>query len=509
MRLGLPGPVRRRAVRAALITLVGVMLAATPAAAVAPASPAAGHWTGVGPVSLPAFVSGDTVVGAEVGSDGRLYVYGLFRDAAGDPTADSLVVYDPVTGAWVGLGSNGLGEGAINGAVYDVAWYQGKLVVAGLFANAGLAPQADCIASWDGAAWSGLGSGTTCSFYMTGIAVVSDKLYAAGQFANLGGDANADNVAVFNGTSWSGLPGADGALGTTIYDAVAAMVVEADGTIYVGGTFEDGLGGIPDHVAQWDPVAATWHSMVGGFGEGAVNDDVDSLAVLGGSLYASGLFTDAGGDPTADYLARWTGTGWVGVGAVSGAAALNGRTLDMTVYGTTLIVSGSFTSAAGTPGTGGIAAWNGARWLSLGNPVLSGGGIFRTGTIGRNLYAAGTFTGIAEGLTSIPGTAGLAAFGLPGGPTAPRSLAGTTGSKRVSLTWQAPASANGSPVTDYIVQFRRKGTSTWKTFNDGVRTTRAATVTGLTTGVTYEFRVRAKNAWAIGGFSVVLTKKAG
>ena len=60
----------------------------------------------------------------------------------------------------------------------------------------------------------------------------------------------------------------------------------------------------------------------------------------------------------------------------------------------------------------------------------------------------------------------------------------------------APSTANGtSAPTDYVIQYKLKGTSTWKTFKDPVSATRSATVTGLTSGKYYQFRVSAKN-WA-------------
>ena len=79
----------------------------------------------------------------------------------------------------------------------------------------------------------------------------------------------------------------------------------------------------------------------------------------------------------------------------------------------------------------------------------------------------------------------------PGKPTGSSTLA-----KKIKITWAAPSTSNGtSAPKDYIIKYRIKGTTTWKTFTDAVSTSRSATVTGLTSGKYYEFRVYAKN-WA-------------
>jgi hypothetical protein len=39
-------------------------------------------------------------------------------------------------------------------------------------------------------------------------------------------------------------------------------------------------------------------------------------------------------------------------------------------------------------------------------------------------------------------------------PGAPLNLAGTAGDLQVTLVWDAPTSDGGSPITDYVVQYR-------------------------------------------------------
>jgi large repetitive protein len=88
-------------------------------------------------------------------------------------------------------------------------------------------------------------------------------------------------------------------------------------------------------------------------------------------------------------------------------------------------------------------------------------------------------------------------------PTAPRGLrASSPGSRRVRLIWNAPSSSNGAAITDYVIQ--RANGSRWTTVRDGVSTTRSATITRLTNGTAYRFRVAAKNAVGVGPWSTIV-----
>ena len=80
-------------------------------------------------------------------------------------------------------------------------------------------------------------------------------------------------------------------------------------------------------------------------------------------------------------------------------------------------------------------------------------------------------------------------------PTAPRSLAAaaTGASGQIRLAWLAPSSNGGSAITDYVIQRSPNGTTGWVTISDGVSTATAYTVTGLTNGTRYYFRVFARN----------------
>jgi hypothetical protein len=86
----------------------------------------------------------------------------------------------------------------------------------------------------------------------------------------------------------------------------------------------------------------------------------------------------------------------------------------------------------------------------------------------------------------------------PATPTVPGAPTPVAGDEEVSLTWTAPT--GGSTTTDYVVQYSSDGGANWTTFTDGVSTNTSATVTGLTNGATYIFRIQAINALGAGPF---------
>jgi hypothetical protein len=67
------------------------------------------------------------------------------------------------------------------------------------------------------------------------------------------------------------------------------------------------------------------------------------------------------------------------------------------------------------------------------------------------------------------------------------------------LTWGVPS---GGPIIDYIIQYTADlSAGNWILFNDSVTSAPSSTVTGLSTGTIYNFKVQAQNQYTTGPFS--------
>ena len=83
-------------------------------------------------------------------------------------------------------------------------------------------------------------------------------------------------------------------------------------------------------------------------------------------------------------------------------------------------------------------------------------------------------------------------FTAPSPPSSPRNLQATPGNQQVTLTWEAPASEGGSPVTNYVVY--RGNLSGGEVFLVMVGNVLSYIDAGLVNGQTYYYQVSAVNA---------------
>jgi hypothetical protein len=114
-----------------------------------------------------------------------------------------------------------------------------------------------------------------------------------------------------------------------------------------------------------------------------MNTEVVPLAVLGGTLYAGGLFTTAGGN-AANGIAQWNGSSWSALGS-----GMNNSVLALAVSGGTLYAGGNFTTAGGNAANY-IAQWNGSSWSPLGSGLNDV--VYALAVSDGTLYAGGAFT---------------------------------------------------------------------------------------------------------------------
>lgn len=291
----------------------------------------------------------DEVLALHVFDDGSgpaLYAGGRFDTAGGAP-ARRVAKWDGER--WSALGS-GIGGVVESFTTFDDGTGR-ALVVGGNFSSAGGVP-ANRVAKWDGSSFTPLGDGITggSGGHVRALAAFDDgtgeALFAAGTFRVAGG-TSVFRIAKWDGAEWSGL--GTGLQGDDFRTEALALAVYDDGggpALFVGGVF-DFAGGVPvSNVARWDGVSfsALGSGTSGEVWSFAVYDDGD-----GPALCAGGPFLEAGG-VTVGNIASWDGAAWsiLGPGFVGPAFALAplelpGRRL--------LLLGGSFQSVHGGPGS--------------------------------------------------------------------------------------------------------------------------------------------------------------
>ena len=265
------------------------------------------------------------------------------------------------------------------------------------------------------------------------------------------------------------------------------------------------------------------------------------VAATGQNGGASVAFTPGvdGGSPVTNFYASCTSSdGGTSFGIFTGASSpivvqnlTNGKTYTCTVYGTNAVGQGpasapsnSFVVSAvpGVPGpptigTAVIAAQSATVAFTAGNPgdspILSftitctstNGGVAASATdVTSPIFVFGLTNGrtyscsaietnaIGPSLPSSHTTAFLVGD-LPGPPRAPSAQ---PGNGNATVSWTAPASNGGAPITGYIVTpFIGFAAQPARTFNKpGVK----EVISGLTNGRTYTFVVVAKNGIGAG-----------
>src|SRR5205823_6517541 len=108
-------------------------------------------------------------------------------------------------------------------------------------------------------------------------------------------------------------------------------------------------------------------------------------------------------------------------------------------------------------------------------------------------YQVSAMNGAGEGPRSNEASATPSAPPPPSTPpSAPTNLVATVGNAQVGLTWQAPTSNGGSPITNYRIY--RGTSSNGETLLATIGTVLAYTDTAVTNGVAYYYQVSAVNA---------------
>jgi hypothetical protein len=177
--------------------------------------------------------------------------------------------------------------------------------------------------------------------------------------------------------------------------------------MYVGGNFTSAGGNASaQRIARWNGLS--WSSL----GTTPIsNGGVFAIAYSAGKVYAGGTFTDVAGNPNADFLAVYDGSTWQPfcTSTVPGSA-ITGNVNALQIIGNTLWVGGSFQNGAGLATADYIVGCDlntgAARSTVSQDGDFSGSVYALTADANGVLYAGGGFTNVA----GIPEADNVAAY---------------------------------------------------------------------------------------------------
>lgn len=212
-----------------------------------------------------------------ISDEGILYAGGQFAHI-GSTAANRIA-------RWNGVQWSAMHSG-VDGAVYAIAWKNGRLYIGGEFTNT-IATPLHGIAEWDGTQWRPIQQGVDGSVFALAVDN-NNNLYAAGDFSI--SKAAINKIAVWNGSRWS-------PLGTGMNHDITALALDSSDNLYAAGYFSIAGGKNISHIAVWK--ANTWQALGSG-----VDAAARAMAATANALYAVGSLRSAGNQPTHN-IARW------------------------------------------------------------------------------------------------------------------------------------------------------------------------------------------------------------
>ncbi|MFA7253443.1 MAG: fibronectin type III domain-containing protein [Patescibacteria group bacterium] len=239
------------------------------------------------------------------------------------------------------------GDGGFSAAVNAVAISGTDVYVGGSFIKID-SLTTNFIAKWNGSSWSTLGSGVGGPVYA--LEVVGTDLYVGGSF-NSAGAVAVNNLAKFNTltSEWSSVGG--GVVGVEENSAIVYSLIESNSSLYIGGSFVLAGETSAKSIAKWDIAAESWSALGNGLID--MNDStaiVRSIAIDGSSVYAGGMFVQAG-EVAANVVAVWDGNSWSSMGSPQMDMAMT-----VAIYNSEVYIGGLGWSE------GNAAKWNGSAW---------------------------------------------------------------------------------------------------------------------------------------------------
>jgi len=429
-------------------------------------------------------------------ADGKVLIGGQLFAVNGAPVASRMARLTP-NGSLDTAFNSALGTGFDGAVTAIVVQPDGKILVGGRFitldstVHRGLV-RLNADGTPDTAFNANVGIGFDNDVFA--LALQPDgKILAGGNFSNFKGTNVPDRLVRLNanGTLDAAF---NSALGTGVNGLVLCVVVQPDGKILVGGGM-NAINGVPvpGGLARLSASGAVGAGFTAALGTGFIGT-VNSVALRSnGSILVGGSFAKVNGAISApDNLYELTPSG----AASTAFNAKLGTGLNADVQAVSLrpdgsaVVGGDFTALNGASVPARLVGFtaSGSRDTTFTSSLGSG---FSDTVDEVRVRANGTIA-VGGSFTTSNGAPPSGLTALQSQPSKPRNVAAVRLSAATRVTWASPLRPGGR-ITGYTAVATAPGRPTKSCTTTGA-TTRKCTISGLTGGVTYQVRVRARNA---------------
>jgi N-acetylneuraminic acid mutarotase len=231
------------------------------------------------------------------------------------------------------------------------------------------------------------------------IALAGDSLYIGGRFTETGDDSVTDLGRVTRydiaSSTWHALPNQG------LNEEVTTLAV-MDGDLYAGGGFTQTVDTVVSdlgYVAHYDSGVGTWNAL----SNQGLDDFIFALAVASDNLYIGGLFSQTGDGSVSNlgHIARYDTT--TGIWHALSNQGLNGNVYMVATAGSDVYAGGGFsqTGDGAVANLGHIARYNTVSntWHALSNQGLNDS-VLTLAVVGNDLYVGGAFDQTADGSVS-------------------------------------------------------------------------------------------------------------
>jgi hypothetical protein len=330
----------------------------------------------------------------------KLVVGGAFTSAGGNNT-DNVALWDGNNWSTLATGVNKVNNQDVGscfslaGGVTALTVYQGNLIAAGEIYASGVNTFV-CVAKWNGNNWGGIVNkltlseqGTSAFPCIRAMTVYNNKLIIAGLFDSIN-NIKAKNIAQWNGVNWSPVGNNVIDQGVNIsYKGVFALEVY-NNELYVGGNFTSTLSSqTTSNIVKWNET--NWQKVGNGIPFCLPQNTCKMGSVNCMKVYNSELYV---GNCNAG-ISKWDGSTWSNVGG----GIANGYVFNMHVYDNKLIVAGGISIfGINNFDCGSIVAWDGVKWMPIGNSpddfqfgIGDGNPIYALMSYNNSLYLGGWF----------------------------------------------------------------------------------------------------------------------